>query len=275
MDPKTLRLHRLFHSKSNRSILLPLDHGTTVGPTAGLKRIPEIVSLASRFELQGVVAHKGVIQWAVDSGREARDVNYLLHLSASTSLSFDSSYKRTISTIQHGLRIGVSGISLHINLGVPQEAEMLSELGRISEEAYQWGLPLLVMFNIYEHTGNQTQSWKKLAHAIRVAGELGADLVKVPMCDELDHTSELIQAYPIPVLIAGGKQSDDKYAVFSNLHHALQSGARGICMGRNVFEDHNPIGICRAIQALVHECASPEEAAMIYSQSMHHKLSVM
>lgn len=275
MDPKTLRMHRLFHTDSNRSILLPLDHGTSVGPTAGLKRIPEIVSLASQFEIQGVIAHKGVIQWAVDSGKEARDVNYLLHLSASTSLSPDTSYKQTISTIQHGLRIGVSGISMHINLGVPHDSEMLSELGRISEEAYQWGLPLLVMFNIFEHTGTQTQSWKKLAHAVRLAGELGADLVKVPMCDELDYTYEVIQAYPIPVLLAGGQQNDDKYAMFTNLHQALQSGASGVCMGRNVFEDHNPKGMCRAIQALVHEEATPEEATTMYAQAMHQKLSII
>ncbi|MUT64888.1 class I fructose-bisphosphate aldolase [Paenibacillus sp. NEAU-GSW1] len=275
MDQKTLRFHRLFHSVSDRSILLPLDHGTTTGPTFGLKKVPEIVSLAAQFQLQGVVAHKGVIQWAVDSGREAKNVEYLLHLSASTSLSGQPSFKQTVSTIRHGLRIGVTGISMHINLGVPNEAEMLKELGRVSEEAYQWGLPLLAMFNIYEESGKQTRSWKKLAHAVRIAGELGADLVKVPMCSDPEYTSELIQAYPIPVLLAGGEQSNDKLGMLSSIYQALQDGARGICMGRNVFEDRDPRAMCRALHALVHAGAAPEEAMMIYTQPTFKELSVI
>ncbi|MNO73416.1 2-amino-4,5-dihydroxy-6-one-heptanoic acid-7-phosphate synthase [compost metagenome] len=273
MDTKSLRLHRLFHPVSERTILLPLDHGTTVGPTSGLKRVPEIVTLASQYRFQGVVAHKGVIQWAVESGPSARNMDYLLHLSASTILSADSSFKQTVSSILHGLRIGVTGVSMHINLGVPEESEMLRQLGQVSEEAYQWGLPLLAMFNIYEQPGVQSNSWKKIAHAVRIAGELGADLVKVPMCAEQEHTAEIIQSFPIPVLIAGGEQMGDKLEMFTMIHHALASGGKGICIGRNVFEDENPAAMCRALNGLVHDKLSPAAAMAVYSESLLQQLS--
>jgi DhnA family fructose-bisphosphate aldolase class Ia len=273
MDTKSLRLHRLFHPVSERSILLPLDHGMTTGPTPGLIHIPEIVTLASLYGFQGVVAHKGVIQWAIESGPTARNVDYLLHLSASTILSSNTTFKQMVSTIQHALRIGVTGISMHINLGVPEEAEMLRELGQVSEEAYQWGLPLLAMFNIYEHTGVQSSSWKKIAHAVRIAGELGVDIVKVPMCAEQDRTVDIIQSFPIPVLFAGGEQMGDKLEMFTKIHHTLSSGARGICIGRNVFEDKDPAAMCRALNGLVHEGLTPEEAWTTYSESLLQQLS--
>jgi DhnA family fructose-bisphosphate aldolase class Ia len=273
MNTKSLRLHRLFHPISGRSILLPLDHGITIGSSPGLQKIPEIVTLASLYDFQGVVAHKGVIHWAVESGPTARNIDYLLHLSASTILSTDVSFKQTVSTIRHGLQIGVTGISMHINLGVSGESEMLRQLGQVSEEAFLWGLPLLAMFNIYEQPGDQDNSWKRVAHAVRIAGELGVDIVKVPMCEEQGRMAEIIQSFPIPILLAGGEQRDNKLELFTKIHHALLSGCSGICIGRNVFEDKNPAAMCKAMNGIVHEGLSPEQAMITYSESSLQQMS--
>ncbi|MDF2855428.1 MAG: fbaB [Neobacillus sp.] len=260
---KTLRMNRLFHPVSRNAIFFPVDHGTTLGPIGKLTDIPALAKMAEENKFQSIVAHKGTIHWAIENGKETRDINYLLHLSASTNFIFNGEFKQLVSTIEHGLRIGVTGISVHVNLGVQEEPTMLKDLGLVCDEAYKWGLPVLAMMNVF---GEQTLNPNKnsIAHAVRVAGEVGADIVKVKYAGTKEKMSEAIEAFPIPVLISGGEKSNSLITLFSEIHDSLSVGARGISIGRNIFEDKYPVAMSKALSSLVHDLVDPQEAVDIY-----------
>lgn len=266
MNCKTLRIHRLFHPSSKRSLLLPIDHGTTMGPLTGLLNIPDLIRQAKDSGYQAVIAHKGIIHWAMSENQDLSGMDYILHLSASTSMGPDSAFKQQVTSVEHALRLGVTGISVHTNLGVLHEPEMLKELGELCDQAYHWGLPLLVMMNVTkaERTTNLLDHGKRIAHAVRVAGELGADMVKVECPDHLEVLPEIMSAFKIPVLIAGGIKSNSKLDWLQSLDDCLEAGAKGLCIGRNVFEDENPLAMGLALNALVHERQSGSEAYEIY-----------
>jgi DhnA family fructose-bisphosphate aldolase class Ia len=266
MNNKTLRLQKLFHPVSGRAIMLPFDHGVTQGPIDGLRHVPDLISLATRSKLQAVIAHKGTIRWALQQGRKALGTEYILHLSASTSMSSDPSNKQIVTGLQHALQIGVTGISLHVNLGVPEEPAMLRDLGMICDEAYNWGMPVLAMVNVHESliSNNGISDSRIIAHAVRVAGELGADIVKVYYPGRLDHASDVVSAFDIPVLLAGGNKIKDKLEWFKSIHNYMTAGGKGICAGRNVFTDEHPDAMCFALTGLVHENKTPQEAYEAY-----------
>jgi class I fructose-bisphosphate aldolase len=265
MQYKNLRLRKLFDASSGRSILLPIDHGTTIGPIGNLKEIPSIVRLAQEEKLQGIVAHKGTIAWATKHLQQGEATEFILHLSASTNMGPDSSFKQIVSSIQHALRIGATGISVHINLGVTEEPKMLKDLGIVCDEAYAWGLPVLVMVNICKDNDAMLDPpLKNIAHAIRIAGELGADLVKVQTPVLTERHSDLFQVFDIPVLIAGGALTTNRLNWFKSIELAISAGCMGLCIGRNVFEDKSPNAMCRSLRALVHQEVTAEEAESLY-----------
>lgn len=268
MNHKALRMQRLFDPLSKRALFLPIDHGTTLGPLSGLTDIPNLVKQMNESGYQTVIAHKGIIQMLAENP-EVYGMDYMLHLSASTTMGPDSSFKQQVTSVEHALRLGVSGISVHTNLGVLHEPEMIKELGEICDQAYNWGLPLLVMMNVVKdgNTTNIHSHGKKIAHAIRLAGELGADMVKVECPTNLDMLPEVINAFPIPVLIAGGIKTDSKLKWFQSLESCLEAGAKGLCIGRNVFEDENPLAMGQALNALVHDRQSATEAYGLYTDS--------
>ncbi|MBB4824761.1 DhnA family fructose-bisphosphate aldolase class Ia [Sporosarcina luteola] len=260
---KALRMNRLFHPISRNAIFFPVDHGTTLGPFGKLTDIPALVCMAEENQFQSIVAHKGTIQWAIDNGEETRSMNYLLHLSASTQFILNGEFKQLVSTIEHGLRIGVAGISVHVNLGVREEPAMLKDFGLICDEAYKWGLPVLAMMNVF---GERTEDPGKnfIAHAVRVAGELGADIVKVKYAGTKEQMKEAIEAFPIPVLLSGGEKSSDLMGMFNQIYDSLYAGARGISIGRNIFEDKYPVAMSKALSSLVHDFVTPQKAMDIY-----------
>lgn len=261
---KLLRLSKIFHPKSGRSFMLPVDHGTTYGPLNGISSMPDLLRMANRFRLQAIIAHKGAIRRALEGSESPWGTEFILHLSASTQMSPDMSRKQVVSTVRHGLQIGAIGLSVHINLGVPQEHEMLRDLGLICDEAYAWGLPVLAMMNVPEEDLSDRAATNKIAHAVRIAGELGADLVKVQTPATPQRSAEAVAAFTIPVLMAGGSSVGDKLAFFRGVRDMLDAGGKGLCIGRNLFEDSRPDDMCRALGDLVHRNCSPEEAYETY-----------
>jgi len=172
----------------------------------------------------------------------------LLHLSASTALNPHTNHKVLVSSIEEGLRLGVDGISMHVNLGEEHETDMLNDLGIVSDECHKWGMPLLVM--IYVRGENITLTPEKVIHAARVAMELGADIVKVNYLDK-DSFKTLTESVNIPVVIAGGEKRSDEESLMADIKDAINAGAAGISIGRNVFQSNDCKTLIKKIQETI------------------------
>lgn len=146
------------------------------------------------------------------------------------------------------MKLGADGVSVHVNLGVWSETEMMRDLGVVSKECMEWGMPLLVM--IYAHKNAEDIS--TLMHCARVAEELGADIVKIAYPGSFENMEKLMRGIGIPVVIAGGAKTESTEKLLYAVNDALNAGASGVAIGRNVFQHKNPALITDIIRKLVH-----------------------
>lgn len=257
---KIIRMSKLLHPTTGKAIMLPMDHGITLGPIQGLRNIPDLAQQASEHQVQAIIGHKGSLYWALRSGLSAPHTEFILHMSAATTMSKDPTFKQMITSMEHALSLGVTAISVHLNFGVPEESVMLREFGQLSDEAYKWGMPLLAMVNVHQ----EQHRAKHIAHAVRVVGELGGDLAKVEHPGDQNALLDVMGSFPIPVLIAGGTEAADKLKWFEEIHAAMLAGATGVCPGRNVFGDENPSNMLQAMNLLIHERKKPADVFEMY-----------
>ncbi|KAB2951587.1 class I fructose-bisphosphate aldolase family protein [Heliorestis acidaminivorans] len=246
---KQIRLQRLFKD-ARRLLIVPMDHGVTLGPVAGLIDIRTTTLQCFQGGADAVIVHKGLTkQLATVVGVGYGEM--ILHLSASTSLGVSSHRKEQVATVEEALRYGATAVSVHVNLGAPSEGAMLREMGQVAEQCERWGMPLLAM--MYVRDGNPTSEFdpKKIKHAARVAEELGADLVKLNYSGSAQSFHEVTSSVQIPVLIAGGERMDSDEALYQTIDGAVKGGARGVAIGRNIFQHPQPAHLCQAIRLIL------------------------
>ncbi|TDR73331.1 2-amino-3,7-dideoxy-D-threo-hept-6-ulosonate synthase [Paludibacterium purpuratum] len=250
---KKSRLARLFHPVSGRGVIVPLDHGATLGPIQGLTDPAQcIAKLCGDLSLvQGLVLHRGVLE-QVSSVLSPYDLPArVLHLSASTAVSPKVTEKALVASVEDALRMGADAVSVHVNLGVDAEPDMLRDFGLVSSYCQQWGMPLLAM--MYTRVDGQvSNATAHVAHAARLAAEMGADLVKVGYPGSAEAMEEVVGGCFIPVLIAGGEKCADNQQALQMVAQAIAGGAAGVCMGRNVFQQEHAADFINEVGLAVH-----------------------
>ncbi len=208
---KNLRLSRLFDSQSRHSIILPIDHGVSLGPLEGITSLKQ-------------------------------------SLSSLITLSPHYQEKVLIGTVEEALSLGADAVSMHLNLGVENDKEMLKQLRFVSEHCTAWGMPLLTMIYPTETLPNVADSLKKAA---RIGYELGADLIKICYPGSPLALKEIIESVDIPILISGGsKQNPDE--ILDMISNAMAVGARGVAIGRNLFQCQNQHQFVVRLNEIIH-----------------------
>ncbi len=258
MIGKLIRMERIKDRDSNKFLILPLDHGVTVGPIHGITNLKEVVDFAAEGGATAVVEHKGMVTAGYRG--KGKDIGLIVHLSASTNLSEFSNTKTIVGTVEEAIKLGADGVSIHVNIGDVNEREMLKDFGRISKNAHEWGMPLLAM--IYPRGNGISNGYdpKLIAHCARLGAELGADIVKVSYSGDIDSFSKVVEATPIPVVIAGGEKMDSEKDVLVMVEDALKAGAAGISIGRNIFQHKNPKKMIQALSLIIKQGKSADEA---------------
>lgn len=261
---KKIRMQRLFNRETERAIIVPMDHGVTVGPIEGLVDMRETVMEMANAGVNAVLMHKGLARCGLRSS--GKDVGLIVHLSASTSLSPFSNSKTLVATVEEAIRLGADGVSVHINLGDDNEKEMLADLGRVSRTADEWGMPLLVM--VYARGPRITNEYDPaiIAHCARVGVELGADVVKVPYTGDMESFADVVAACCVPVVIAGGPRTETTRQFLEMVDHSLKAGGAGLSVGRNVFQHPRRAQLIHALKGLVHEGLSLEQSLAIVGE---------
>ncbi len=261
MMGKHIRLERLINRATMRTVIVPMDHGVTVGPIRGIENMRDMVNAVADGGANAVLGHLGLPLHG--HRREGRDVGLILHLSGSTVWSADPNAKVLVNTVENALKFGADGVSVHVNIGAANEAEMLRDFGEVSVKCLEWGMPLLAMMYARGSKFKSETDPDGVRHAARIAAELGADLVKVNYTGSPKTFEKVVAGCPIPVVIAGGEKLADERLVFAMITDALKVGARGVAVGRNAFGHESPRAMLRAIGAIVHEGATVDQALRI------------
>lgn len=255
---KRIRTERIVDRESGRSVIVPMDHGVSSGPIYGLRDMRIAVNAIAEGGANAVLVHKGIV--IAGHRGYGKDIGLIIHLSASTSLGPDPLNKVIVATVEEAMRLGADAVSMHVNVGAENEAEMLEDLGEMAMVCEEWGMPLLAMMYPRGEKVESEHSVEMVKHVARVGAELGADMIKTNYTGDPDSFKDVILSCPVPVIIAGGPKANTDAELLKMVEDALAAGAAGISIGRNVFQHSNPTDMTRALCKVVHEGVSAEEA---------------
>lgn len=258
---KHIRLERILDRDTGKTVIVPMDHGVTIGPVKGIENMRAMVNVVAEGGANAVLGHLGLPLHG--HRRHGRDIGLILHLSGSTVWSPDPNAKVLVNTVENAMRIGADGVSVHINIGADNEAEMLRDLGAVAVKCIEWGMPLLAMMYTRGKKFKSESDPEGIRHAARIAAELGADIVKVTYPGSARSFARVVDGCPIPVIIAGGEKISNEATLFGIIKDSLEGGGSGVAVGRNAFGHSSPAKMIRAIAALVHENVSIDQALKI------------
>lgn len=263
MIGKLIRLERIIDRNSGKTVILPMDHGLTMGPIEGLVDMKKIIDEAVEGGANAVILHKGIV---ISGHRSSgQDIGLIIHLTGSTSLSPAPNAKVAVCSVDEAIKLGADAVSVHINLGDPSEGIMLRHFGEVSRQCQEWGMPLLAMMYTRGDKIKNEFDVKYVKHAARVGAEMGADIVKVNYTGSPESFKEVIEGCPVPVIIAGGEKLETEMDLWKIIEGALLSGASGVSIGRNIFQHKNPSLLIKTIGKMVHKNLSINEAVKMMS----------
>ena len=264
MIGKQIRIERIMDRNSKRTVIIPMDHGISSGPIAGLIDMKTTINEVAMGGANAVVLHKGVIEKAHRKG--GKDLGLIVHLSASTSLAPDPNAKVLVCNIEEAIKLGADAVSIHVNIGAEDEKIMLRDFGNVAKNARVWGMPLLSMVYTRGEKIKNEFDVKVIKHAARIGAELGADIVKVSYTGSPESFREVVEGCFVPVVIAGGPKMNTDSEVLEMVKGSIEAGGAGVSIGRNAFQHKNPSLIVKAISKIVHENSTVEEALKVLEE---------
>ena len=261
LEGKEYPLIGIGDERTGRFVIVPMDHGVSSGPIPGLADIMDTIRKAKEGGATAVVLHKGTARIGLSEFRG--DMGFILHLSASTKLSPNPDAKVLVAGVDEAVQMGCDAVSIHVNVGAETESEMLQDMGFVSRECMELGVPLLAMMYPRGPGVKDPYDVELVKHVARLGAELGADIIKTNYTGRMDTFSEVVRGCPVPVVIAGGPKMDSDRDVLSMVHDAMQVGACGVSIGRNIFQHENIVGMTKAVAGIVLSDMEVDEAYRI------------
>ena len=255
---KAIRLERILNRKDKRTVIVPMDHGMSVGPIKGIENLKQMVDQVAEGGADAVLGHLGLPIYG--HRKSGKDVGLIIHLSASTSLGPNPNSKILITSVEDAIKIGADAVSIHINIGDENEAEMLKTLGTVSSDCREWGMPLLAMMYPRGKKIDDEHKVEYVKIVARVAAELGVDIVKTNYTGSIETFKEVTGGCGAPVIIAGGPKKETIEELLHTIKDSLEAGGAGVAIGRNIFQADNPTKVVQAIYRIVHQGWAPSEA---------------
>ncbi|MDE1829167.1 MAG: 3-hydroxy-5-phosphonooxypentane-2,4-dione thiolase [Thaumarchaeota archaeon] len=252
------RLARIIKPYDRRGVMLAVDHGYFLGPTERLeeprKTIAPLLPLADSLMLT-----RGVLRTSVDA---SYPVPVVLRVSGGSSIiGKDLSNEKITTSIKDAIRLNVSALAMSIFVGAPYEHESLVSLGNLVNEGEEYGMPILAVTAVGKEL--EKRDARYLSLACRIAAEFGAHLVKTYYCENFER---VVRSCPVPVIIAGGPKLATELDALQLTYDAIQAGAAGVDMGRNIWQSDYPVAMIKAVRAIVHQNATVKEAHEIFKK---------
>ncbi len=248
------RLSRIIRPETGRTVMLAVDHGYFLGPTSGLE-CPNSTCMPLAPYADTLMLTRGVLRNCIDS---SVDTPIVLRVSGGNSvLEEDLSNETIITSVEECIRMNAAGMALSIFVGAPHQHQTIANLAKLVDEGERYGIPVLAVTAVGKDMVRDT---RYIGLATRIAAEMGAHIVKTYYCDDFE---EVVRTCPVPIVIAGGKKIPEREAL-ELASNGVASGAVGVDMGRNIFQSDSPIGMIKAVRAIVHDDVSVDAAYDIY-----------
>jgi len=247
------RLSRIFNPESGRTVMLAFDHGFIMGPTSGVERVDlSILPLVSHADC--LMCTRGILQTTIPP---VYNKPICLRSDAGTTILTELN-NNVLIDIEDAIRLNVSAMALMLSIGDPAfEAKTIANLFKAADLGSRYGIPVMGVTAVGKEMARDARYF---GLASRVCAENGANIVKTYYCDGFE---KVVAACPVPIVIAGGKKLPEDEAL-ALCYNAVNEGAAGVDMGRNVFQSTSPVAMIQAVRAVVHDGLKPGEAYQLF-----------
>jgi putative autoinducer-2 (AI-2) aldolase len=249
------RLQQILKPPHGRTVMLAVDHGYFLGPTSGLEKPATTIAPLLPYA-DSLMLTRGVLRAAVPP---SASIPIVLRVSGGASILRELSHEGLTVAVEDAIRLNASALTLSIFVGAEGERESLLNLAKLVDAGQRYGIPVLAVTAVGKE---MTRDARYLGLCCRIAAEIGAHVVKTYYCDGFE---EVVGSCPVPLIIAGGKKTPERDAI-ELAAKAMAAGASGVDMGRNIFQSDSPVGMIRAVRAVVHDAVTAAAGHAIYEQ---------
>ncbi len=248
------RLARVFNPESGKTVMLAFDHGYFQGPTTGLERIDVTILPLAQYA-DALMLTRGVLRSLIPP---ALTNSIVLRSTGGPSILKELSNERLAVSVEDGVRLNVAAMAVQIYIGGQYETQTVHNMTRLVDMGNRYGIPVLGVTAVGKEL---TRDARYIGLATRICAELGAAFVKTYFVPGFETVTA---ACPVPIVIAGGKKLPTLDAL-QMAYDAIDQGASGVDMGRNIFQSDAPIAMIRSVREVVHNRMKPQEAYELYS----------
>ncbi len=249
------RMARIINPKTGRTVMLAVDHGYFMGPTTGLEDLGKMVNPLLPYA-DTLMLTRGALRNYIDP---TTSTPIVLRISGGTSiLNKNLLHEGIIASIEDALRLNAAGVAFSIMVGAEFERDTLLAFAEVIDEAQAVGMPVLAVTAVGK---DMKRDARYMSLASRIAAEFGAQIVKTYYVEGFE---KVVETCPVPIVIAGGKKIPERDAL-EMAYNAIQAGAVGVDMGRNIFQSEDPVAMIQAVRAIVQENATPSEAYEVFT----------
>ena len=251
------RISHIIKPNDNHALMLAVDHGYFLGPTEKLEVPKKTIAPILKY-CDSIMLTRGVQRTSVDPNSS---VPIVLRVSGGSSIiGEDLSNEQITVSIKDAIRLNASALAMSIFVGSKYEQQTIVNLGRLVNEAEEYGIPVLAVTAVGKEIGQKDARYLSLA--CRIAAEQGAHIVKTYYCEDFDKVTE---SCPAPIIVAGGKKIAERDAL-ELTYNSIEHGAAGVDMGRNIWQSENPVPMIRAVRSIVHGNTNADEADELYKK---------
>jgi 3-hydroxy-5-phosphonooxypentane-2,4-dione thiolase len=255
------RLARIFREGSGRTVMLAVDHGYFQGPTSGLERVDvNILPLAPYAD--ALMLTRGILRSIVPPSFER---GVVMRASGGPSVLRELSNEQIAVDMEDAVRMNVSAVAVQVFIGGEYETQSIYNMTRLVDMGYRYGVPVLGVTAVGKDMVRDARYFRL---ACRMAAELGANFVKTYYLEQDFET--VTASCPVPIVMAGGKKLPELDAL-TMAYKAVNEGAAGVDMGRNIFQSDAPVAMIQAVNKVVHEFMKPEEAYELFQALKNEK----
>lgn len=253
------RLSRILKPKTGHTVMLAVDHGYFLGPMTKLENPRETLQPLIPYA-DSIMLTRGVLRSSVAA---TIDNPIVLRVSGGTSIAGENLANEGITTsMEEAIRLNAAAVALSIFVGTSHERQTLLALSELVNQGEEYGIPVLAVTAVGKELGKRDARYLGLAS--RIAAELGAHMVKTYYCDGFQH---VVDGCPVPIVIAGGPKLETEMDAFEMTYNAIQMGAVGVDMGRNIWQNENAVPMIKGVRSIVHENATPKEAMDLFDSA--------
>ncbi len=245
------RVSKIIRPEDGRCVMLAVDHGYFLGPTEGLE-VPGRTIQPLLSHADSLMITRGVLRTSVNPNT---DVPIVLRVSGGSSIIGEDLSNESITTsIEDAIKLNATCLALSIFVASKYEHQTLTALSKLVDVGEKYGIPVLAVTAVGKEMARDA---RYLGLACRIAAELGAHVVKTYYCENFER---VVEGCPVPVVIAGGKKLSKEIDALELAYNAIEQGAVGVDMGRNIWQSDHPVAMIKAVRAIVHNNSDAEGA---------------